>query len=57
MIRKLSKNDRFEWEKLYSQYGKFYNISIDNEALNTLWQWLHDYNHLEWNSLDHPLFQ
>ena len=45
MIRKLSKNDRFEWEKLYSQYGKFYNISIDNETLNTLWQWIHDYNH------------
>ena len=45
-IRKIKKNDKKNWIKLYCEYAKFYNVSLNQEILETLWGWLHDKNNL-----------
>ena len=45
MIRKLERKDKENWLKLYCGYAKFYKVSMNNEILNTLWNWIHDGNH------------
>ncbi|MDC0519072.1 GNAT family N-acetyltransferase [Candidatus Pelagibacter sp.] len=45
MIRKLERKDKENWIKLYYGYAKFYKASMNNEILNTLWNWIHDGNH------------
>ena len=45
MIRKLERKDKKNWIKLYCGYAKFYKVSMNNEILNTLWNWIHDGNH------------
>ena len=45
MIRKLERKDKENWIKLYCGYAKFYKVSMNNEILNTLWNWIHDGNH------------
>ena len=42
MIRKLERKDKENWLKLYCGYAKFYKVSMNNEILNTLWNWIHD---------------
>ena len=46
MIRKLERKDKQKWIKLYCGYAKFYKVSMNNEILNTLWNWIHDENHI-----------
>jgi ribosomal protein S18 acetylase RimI-like enzyme len=46
MIRKLERKDKENWIKLYCGYAKFYKVSMNNEILNTLWNWIHDENHV-----------
>ena len=46
MIRKLEKKDKENWVKLYNGYAKFYKVPMSQGILNTLWDWIHDYNHI-----------
>jgi len=46
MIRKLKKEDKENWAKLYIGYANFYKISINTEILDTLWSWVHDETHV-----------
>ena len=45
MIRKIQKNDREEWGKLYLGYANFYKVEMTDEILDIVWKWLHDSNH------------
>ena len=46
MIRSIERKDKENWIKLYCGYAKFYKVSMNNEILNTLWNWIHDGNHI-----------
>jgi len=46
MIRKLERKDKENWIKLYYGYAKFYKVSMNNEILNTLWNWINDKNNI-----------
>ena len=45
MIRDIEIKDKEEWEKLYQGYADFYKVEINEEILNTVWNWLHDIKH------------
>ena len=46
MIRFLEQKDKEKWAKLYNGYADFYKVSINTGILNTLWNWIHDKNHV-----------
>ena len=41
MIRKLERKDKENWIKLYCGYAKFYKVTMNQEILDTLWEWIH----------------
>jgi len=45
MIREIKSSDKEEWEVLYRGYAEFYKTEINNEILQTVWEWLNDINH------------
>jgi len=45
MIRKLERNDKKNWIKLYCGYAKFYKVQMNQEILDTLWEWIHNEIH------------
>jgi len=45
MIREIQLKDKEQWEKLYRGYADFYKVKMNNEILQTVWNWLHDKNH------------
>ena len=45
MIRKISIKDKENWKKLYKGYADFYNSTINEIILDTVWGWLMDKNH------------
>ena len=45
MIRKLERKDKENWIKLYCGYAKFYKVAMNQEILDTLWEWIHNENH------------
>ena len=45
MIRKLERKDKENWIKLYCGYAKFYKVSMNQEILDTLWEWIHNETH------------
>ena len=45
MIRKIELKDRDQWEKLYRGYADFYKVEMNNQILETVWDWLHDKSH------------
>ena len=45
-IRKINRKDKNNWISLYCGYAKFYNVSMNQEILDTLWSWLHDKNNV-----------
>ena len=45
MVRDIEIKDKEEWEKLYQGYADFYKVEINEEILNTVWNWLHDLKH------------
>ena len=45
MIREIQLKDKEKWEKLYKGYADFYKVEMNNEILQTVWNWLHDKNH------------
>ena len=45
MIRKLERKDKENWIKLYCGYAKFYKVPMNQEILDTLWEWIHNEIH------------
>ena len=45
MIRKLERKDKKNWIKLYCGYAKFYKVAMNQEILDTLWEWIHNETH------------
>ena len=46
MIRSLDHKDKGKWKKLYNAYADFYNLPMNSGILDTLWDWIHDDNHI-----------
>ena len=46
MIRKLNKDDFKRWSNLYQEYASFYNVPMNMDILETLWEWINDENHI-----------
>ena len=46
MIRKFNKDDFKKWSHLYQAYANFYKVTMNSGILDTLWEWLHDKNHI-----------
>ena len=46
MIRKLMIKDKENWSKLYNGYAEFYKAPMNTGVLDTLWEWIHDKNHI-----------
>ena len=46
MIRSLEQKDKRKWKKLYNAYADFYKVSMNSRILDTLWDWIHDDNHI-----------
>ena len=46
MIRKLEQKDKGNWTKLYNGYADFYKVQMNTGILDTLWDWIHDKNHI-----------
>ena len=46
MIRNLELKDFENWSKLYKSYADFYKTPMNNVILDTLWNWIHDVNHI-----------
>ena len=45
MIREIQLKDKERWEKLYKGYADFYKVEMNNQILQTVWNWLNDKNH------------
>ena len=45
MIRKIQLKDKEQWKKLYKDYADFYKVEMNNQILQTVWDWLNDKNH------------
>ena len=45
MIREFQLKDKEIWEKLYKGYADFYKVEMNNQILQTVWNWLNDKNH------------
>ena len=45
MIREIQLKDKKHWEQLYKGYADFYKVEMNNEILQTVWNWLKDKNH------------
>ena len=46
MIRNLEEKDKKNWENLYNGYANFYKVPMNRIILDTLWNWIHDKNHI-----------
>jgi len=46
MIRNLELKDFENWSKLYKSYADFYKVPMNKVILDTLWNWIHDVNHI-----------
>tara|TARA_Y100001958_G_scaffold36547_1_gene23948 strand:- start:271 stop:708 length:438 start_codon:yes stop_codon:yes gene_type:complete len=46
MIRNLEEKDKKNWENLYNGYANFYKVPMNRVILDTLWNWIHDKNHI-----------
>ena len=45
MIRNIEIKDKEQWKKLYHGYADFYQVTISEQILETIWDWLNDTNH------------
>ena len=45
MIRNIEIKDKERWKKLYRGYADFYQVTISEKILETIWDWLHNTNH------------
>ena len=45
VVRAVSEEDRASWRALYRGYRDFYKVPHSDEAIDTVWSWLHDEGH------------
>ena len=45
VVRAVSEEDRASWRALYRGYRDFYKAPHSDEAIDTVWSWLHDEGH------------
>ena len=45
LIREIQVEDKVQWQMLYKNYARFYKVEVNNQILETVWNWLHDKNH------------
>ena len=45
MIRNIEIKDKEQWKRLYRGYADFYQVTISEQILETIWEWLNDTNH------------
>mgnify|MGYP000964167328 FL=1 len=45
LIRVVQIKDKTQWQQLYKSYAEFYKVEMNNQILETVWNWLHDKNH------------
>ena len=45
MIRNIEIKDKEQWKRLYRGYADFYQVTISEQILETIWDWLNDTNH------------
>ena len=45
MIRNIEIKDKEQWKRLYRGYADFYQVTISEQILETIWDWLHNTNH------------
>ena len=45
MIRNIEIKDKEQWKRLYRGYAHFYQVTISEQILETIWDWLNDTNH------------
>jgi len=38
----ISVGDRDQWEALYHGYAEFYRVPMNDQILDTVWDWIHD---------------
>ena len=39
-----SETDKLQWQSLYRGYAEFYNVPMNQDVLNTVWDWIMDGN-------------
>jgi len=46
MIRDLKTSDFENWSELYKEYANFYKVPMNAKILDSVWNWVHDKNHV-----------
>ena len=46
LIRNIQQKDKFQWQELYKGYANFYNVKMNSQILETVWNQLNDKNHV-----------
>ena len=41
-VNPVSQDDRKQWEVLYHGYAEFYQVPMNEQILDTVWDWIHD---------------
>lgn len=41
-VSSLMPEDKLQWQQLYQGYANFYNVEINQQILDTIWQWVED---------------
>lgn len=45
VVRPVTPGDLAEWRELYRGYREFYKVTPSDQAIDTVWSWLHDASH------------
>ena len=45
LIREVQLKDKKQWQKLYRDYADFYKVEMNEQIIQTVWNWLHDESH------------
>jgi ribosomal protein S18 acetylase RimI-like enzyme len=45
LIRSIKPSDKKDWQKLYCSYAAFYKVEMNQDILDTVWNWLEDEKH------------
>ena len=46
LIRNIQQKDKLQWQEHYKDYANFYNVEMNSQILETVWNWLNDKNHV-----------
>ena len=45
LIREIQLKDKKQWQELYRGYADFYKVEMNEQIIQTVWDWLHDMSH------------